>query len=169
MNKTPRCSSMAVANWFIENASPIDPLKLQKLIYFAHGWYLALRDQPLIDEFVEAWEYGPVVPSVYHEFKEYGNRPILKPGTAVERRSDGTLWFVTPRVPNDDEFVVKLLRKIADVYGRYSGLQLSTETHKPDSPWAKVRSTSFGRKGTDIPDEEIETYFKQLIPQSTNV
>src|SRR5208282_4587731 len=76
MNDQPQYPSMAVANWFIENLSRVDPLKLQKLVYFAHGWHLALRDQPLIDELVEAWDYGPVVPSLYHQFKRYGNQSI---------------------------------------------------------------------------------------------
>jgi len=88
MNATPLYRSMAVANWFIDHVRNLTPLKLQKLIYYAHGWHLALRDQPLIDELIEAWEYGPVVPNVYHEFKEFGNQPITRRGTVIEMSPD---------------------------------------------------------------------------------
>jgi uncharacterized phage-associated protein len=73
-------SPLAIANYFIELAKKKDkfitPMKLQKLVYFAHGWCLALSDEPLIDEKIEAWKYGPVVTSLYHEFKRYGNDGI---------------------------------------------------------------------------------------------
>ncbi|QLH42366.1 MAG: DUF4065 domain-containing protein [Coxiellaceae bacterium] len=51
-------------------------MKLAKLIYVAHGWSLALNDVPLIDEAVQAWKFGPVIESVYHEFKHFGNDVI---------------------------------------------------------------------------------------------
>src|SRR5258708_4237314 len=72
--------TLAAANFFLakglEDGVSIDPLKLQKLVYFAHGWHLAVTGKPLIDEYVEAWPYGPVIPSLYHRFKSYGADPI---------------------------------------------------------------------------------------------
>lgn len=168
MNTKPRYSSMAIANWFIENLSRVDPLKLQKLIYFAHGWHLALRDQPLIDELIEAWDYGPVVPSVYHEFKAFGNQRIPALGTSIVRKPDGKLLLLTPRILGDDEDAGRFLQKIRDTYSKYTGIQLSTETHKPGSPWAVTRARYPNRKGADIPDEDIQEYFKQLIAQQSN-
>ena len=164
MNSKPRSTSMAVANWFVENASDISPLKLQKLIYFAHGWHLALRDQPLIDEYIEAWDYGPVVPSVYHEFKEFGNRPINIPGTTIELSGDTKFRIVTPRLsPESDQSVEALLKKIFEVYGAYSALRLSADTHKVGTPWEETRKLHPNRKGVDIDDELIQAYFKKLI------
>ena len=84
-----------VANWFLDRADkdgkPLDPMKLQKLIYFAHGWHLALTSKPLINEHPEAWAYGPVIPSIYHRFKKYGrdavqNRLVLGPSRPVRER-----------------------------------------------------------------------------------
>ena len=103
MGTNPPYRSLAVANWFIENLSKITPLKLQKLIYFAHGWHLAIRDQPLIDELVEAWEYGPVIPNVYHEFKVFGNQPITETGTVWEMSDDKKIRVVRPKLPEDAE------------------------------------------------------------------
>ena len=56
-------SAKAVANYFLarakESGETLSPMKLQKLIYFAHGWHLAVFDAPLLDEEVQAWDYGP--------------------------------------------------------------------------------------------------------------
>ncbi len=158
---------MAVANWFIENLKSVSPLKLQKLIYFAHGWNLALRDKPLIDELVEAWDYGPVIPSVYHEFKGFGDKPITELGTTFEMRKSTLnplgkrIFLVTPKVPQTDEYTIKLLRKVVDVYGKYTGGQLSTMTHQPGTPWYITKQKYPDRKGVDIQDSEIKEYFSR--------
>ena len=66
-------SAAAVANEFLHLAHrddrPITPLKMQKLVYFAHGWHLAITGAPLISEPIQAWQYGPVISSLYQIFK----------------------------------------------------------------------------------------------------
>ena len=163
---SPRYRSIAVANWFIESVPSLSPLKLQKLIYFAHGWHLAIWNQPLIDEFVEAWDYGPVVPNVYHEFKQFGNQPITSLGKILQRGDDRKFRLFSPRVPaEEDTEGSDLLRKIVQVYDKYTALQLSAETHRPGTPWAKIRAQYPNRKSVDIPDEMIRDYFKQIARQ----
>lgn len=56
--------------YFQEHGEPLTNLKLQKLLYYAKGWYLALYDKPLFNDKIEAWVHGPVVPSIYHAFKQ---------------------------------------------------------------------------------------------------
>ena len=163
MGTNPPYQSLAVANWFIENLSNVSPLKLQKLIYFAHGWHLAIRGQPLIDEFVEAWDYGPVIPNVYHEFKVFGNQSITKTGTAWEMSENNKIRIVRPRLPEDAENTKKLLVRIGEVYGNYTAAQLSAMTHEPGSPWDQTRKNTPGRKGADISDDLIKDYFKRRI------
>lgn len=50
-------------------------LKLIKLVYLAYGWSIAL-DYRLFDEPIVAWKHGPVIRSLYHEFKHFGAAPI---------------------------------------------------------------------------------------------
>ena len=72
-------SAKAPANYFIGKYGrfKISPLKLQKLVYISHGWHLAIFDRELVDdEYAEAWQYGPVFPSLYHEFTEFGANPM---------------------------------------------------------------------------------------------
>ena len=76
-------NALSMANYFIELAQKdgheIRPLRLMKLVYIAHGFMLAMLDRSVLNprfDRVEAWKYGPVIPSVYHSFKGYGASPI---------------------------------------------------------------------------------------------
>ncbi|MBL8233482.1 MAG: DUF4065 domain-containing protein, partial [Bryobacterales bacterium] len=90
--------ALAVANRFLALAArdkkPIDHLKLQKLIYFAHGWYLAFTGSPLLTEHVEAWQYGPVIPTVYHQFKRFGSATITSPAYRAVEDPFGNMQLV---------------------------------------------------------------------------
>ncbi len=68
----------AIANLLLDLADevgiPIGHVKLQKLIYFAHGVYLLEIGEPLVSGNFEAWQYGPVHPAVYRHSRELEQR-----------------------------------------------------------------------------------------------
>lgn len=150
---------LAVANYFVQKSmndgAELTPMKLVKLTYIAHGWYLALsKGQPLISEAVQAWKYGPVVPGVYHAFKKYGVARI----TALEPSPVGI------PVVHDPE-VTRFLDRIWEVYKRYTGLELSTLTHQKDTPWDIVWNQKNGKEnyGEIIPNEIIREHYDRKI------
>jgi uncharacterized phage-associated protein len=73
----------AVANYFLSLAAAegklLTHLKLQKLLYYAHGRHLALSGEPLVESGFEAWPYGPVAPDVFSCFRVFGRNPITVP------------------------------------------------------------------------------------------
>lgn len=147
--------TLAAANYFLargrEDRVPIDPLKLQKLVYFAHGWHLTVTGEPLIDEYVEAWPYGPVIPTIYHTFKHFGNSPITELAE---------IGGVAP-MPSDLN-TLSVLDKVWEKYGRHSGIQLSNLSHAIGSPWeeAWAKAQSAGKvRGTPIADKKIQQFF----------
>jgi uncharacterized phage-associated protein len=150
-------SSESVANWFIERAHKagdnITAMKLQKLLFYAHGWCLGLYGWPLVADQVEAWTYGPVFPRIYHLAKSYGSHPI------TSQLYD--YFSELSQVPAGDPRV-HLLEKIWELYGEYTAAQLSHMTHEPSGPWARIRRDNPGRKGTDIPDSLLREYFGRL-------
>lgn len=173
-------SAKALANYFLDVADserkPITPLKIQKLVYLAHGWYLGIYDSPLVgDEYAEAWQYGPVFPSLYHEFKVYGNSPIE--GRALElvsaKRVAGRIRLKThtPKVDENDDAAVNCLRSIWEQYGPLTGGQLSSITHRQGSPWdvtAKCVKRKLGqlRKNQTIKDTTIRDYYQNLLNET---
>lgn len=155
-------STKAVANLLLDLAKdrslPVSPMKLQKLLFFAHGWHLALANEPLLDEPVEAWQYGPVIDSLYHAFKHCGTRPIS--GYATEFDIED-LQDITPVLSDSDKAQVgPLLNEVLDVYGKFSAVQLSNMTHEPGTPWDDTwRATGGLRRNADIDDAKIKAYF----------
>ena len=153
-------SAKAVANFFLtRRPHRLTQMQLHKIIYYAHGWHLAIKglEHPLLNEMVEAWEYGPVIPSLYHEFKEFGARPIPRPATDWNPATEE--YDITPSVDSDDRSVLVILAKVDQVYGHRSAAALSAATHVPDSPWTKTREKYPWAVNADIPNDLIHSYF----------
>lgn len=169
-------SSQAVANYFIDlgrrDSKPLSPLKLQKLVYFAHGWYLALTGEPLLNEQIEAWQYGPVVPSLFWDFREFGSESIDRPATTIEvGNGDFLVEVKTPRIEDevgDHEPAKSILNRVWDSYGQFTAVQLSNMTHKSGTPWSDVVTQHHFHppRGTDIPGELIKSHFESLLEGS---
>jgi uncharacterized phage-associated protein len=167
----------AIANYFLSAAEAkgesLTPMKLQKLVYFANGWHLALKDEPLINEQVEAWPYGPVIPSLHRTFRRFGDQPITGRAIRVLTKSDSDdRWSIyrsksepsIDELPEQAEFTKAFLDRIWDLYGHYTAIQLSNETHRPGSPWDVISQKYSGEipKRTDIPAELMTEHFRSL-------
>lgn len=170
-------SADAVANEFLRNhLGEIDPMKLQKLVYYAHAWHLALYGTPLIRDDIEAWPHGPVVPSLYAEFKDFRSNPITRLARAIAYRN-GSPVRIEPSLDDDigetpdGPARVKaqlLIAKIWNLLGGFSGVKLSNLSHDPTEPWFMVASQFLSLKppsGTNIPNHLIRDCFsKKLRP-----
>lgn len=168
--------AVAVANAFIDigkqnNANDLTPMKLQKLVYFAHGWNLGATGAPLINEQVEAWRYGPVVRSIYEVAKQFGNSHIGSYLSTMVLTPDGN-WVMVPQLLGEQESqgVKPLLNWIWSQYGHYSGIQLSNMTHEPETPWKKTvdETPGFLSLNKDIDTDIIKDYFSQKLRSLTS-
>jgi uncharacterized phage-associated protein len=116
----------AAADYFIrfshEVGDPITNLKLQKLVYYAQAWHLALHGRPLLAERFQAWVHGPVCPPLYQRFRHYGWNPISE-DVAVPTLPDG---------------VEEHLREVMEAYGGFSAWDLERLTHA-EEPWIRAR------------------------------
>jgi len=129
-----------IANYFIwlanDTGSFISNLKLQKLVYYAQAWHLAIKDAPLFEEDFEAWIHGPVIPALYQKYKQFGWKPILE-----------EVQF--PHLPEETR---QFLDDVAAEYFSCDGYYLERMTHV-ETPWIEAR------KGLpiDSPGNEIIT------------
>jgi len=127
----------------------LTPMQLVKLVYIAHGWSLGLRGRGLIRNRIEAWQYGPVIPDLYHATKSYGRQPI--PLDAIDEAVEA------PLSPDDQRFV----EQVFDKYGHLDGISLSWLTHKAGTPWTKVYDERNWPR-TRISDELIAGHYQEL-------
>ena len=140
-----------IANFFIslgmsesESEDYMTNLRLNKLMYFAQAWSLVLYKKPLFAEQIEAWPFGPVVPSVYHKYKGYGKSQIttLDPHFRLD-------------LLDDEE--QQLLFAIMAFYGEYSTRGLVDLSHEAGSPWAQACSVNTAV----IRQEDIRSFFSK--------
>lgn len=141
-----------VANYMLylmsDEVHDLTNMKINKLLYFAQGHYLAMYGEPLFREPVEAWPFGPVVESVYENYKAYSNAPIR------HYDYEAAALFA----PKHPDFFVNL----AVTYGKCTAARLLKETHKKGGPWDRVYRSSEAH--AEIPQTMIQEYFKRLGP-----
>jgi len=135
--------------YFINELKP-DTLKLQKLLYFTQGLSFCMNDKEFFDEQFEAWVHGPVIPSVFNKYKNYGHDPI------------DILYDI--REIDDEQKAV--LEYVKENYGKYDGRYLEKLTHSQD-PWLYARMGLDPDERTDknIPKDIIAEYFIGLMFQ----
>ncbi|MBC6422976.1 MAG: DUF4065 domain-containing protein [Hormoscilla sp. SP5CHS1] len=142
----------AIADYIIQfchkHGDSIANLHLQKLVYYAQAWYLALYEKPLFDEEFQAWASGPVQPELYDRFTSYKWNPISEHPEKVE----------LPK--HVEEHILEVL----DVYGRYIYYYLERMTHDED-PWRKVRRGMLMDEHSEvvISKKSMQKYYKNLL------
>ncbi len=145
IKKAGEISANDVADYFlIKNDDTagelISNLKLQKLLYYAQGFHLAITRKPLFPEQIEAWTHGPVVPVVYHRFKSYGYNSLPAAGSA----------------PSFDREINSILDEVYQIYGQFSAWKLRDMTHE-ESPWKNATVPSI------ISHAALRSFFKTLL------
>lgn len=148
-----------VINYSNENDYGISNLKLQKVLYFIQAYFLTNKKDctPCFDEKIEAWDFGPVVPEAYHEYKQYGSGDIPTVESYIMFDKDD-IWS-SKRVGFNDDIILDedkaLIDKVIDKFSEYSATALVSLTHK-QSPWI---DTYVPNQNKEITIEKIREYF----------
>lgn len=139
-----------VAQYLLKKAASQDfgellsNMKLQKLLYYCQGMYYAAYNKPLFNEKINAWQYGPVVPEIYHQLKTNGVsgiEPSFFPYFSEDLLSDEQKDII------DDVF---------DYFGQFSAFKLMEMTHS-EVPWMQTSIND------EIGQELMGNYFKQFL------
>jgi uncharacterized phage-associated protein len=151
----------SVANEFLrqvrERGGKLTNMQLQKLVYIAHGYSLAILHRPLIKQPIEAWRFGPVVHDLYYSLRQYGAGFVTEP---------------INNLPNEQvsETDRELIASVLNAYGKYSGLQLSTMTHRQDTPWHEVFTPAGLVHSNEIIDNKlIEAHYTGLLNERAGI
>lgn len=129
-------------------------MQLQKLVYIAHGWNLAINNKPLTKDYPEAWLYGPVYRELHNSLKKYGALPINEDVLDFDLvLADGDI-----SIQKKEEAIIK---RVFKDYASFHAFQLSALTHQEGTPWTKVYNDGKGKYST-IPNKLIEEYFVKL-------
>lgn len=147
-----------IINYSNEKDYGISNLKLQKILYFIQAYFLTNeKHTPCFDEKIEAWDFGPVVPEAYREYKQYGSGdiPSIKSYITMD---DSDIWSLK-RVAYKDDIIQDtdkdIINQIVDRFSDYSATDLVSLTHR-QSPWIDAYSQN---QNKEITQQAIREYF----------
>ena len=108
----------------------------------------------MIREHVNAWQYGPVIPEIYHRFKAYGAKQINFADLPESKEPDSF-----------DKESKDILHEVVDSFASFTGGQLSELSHRNGSPWHKVWYDSRGNevRGAIINDDLIKSHYNNAL------
>ncbi|MCX8519521.1 MAG: DUF4065 domain-containing protein [Methylophilaceae bacterium] len=152
-------SSFAVANAFItlaqEQQKTLTNMQVQKLVFLAQGYCLALFDKPIHYHNTHAWQFGPVIPRLYKALQQYGNGNVERQ-LDVKEEDD---------VISKDSREMKVVRAVFKAFGHYTAGQLSNLTHQPNTPWERTWKKE---RFSIIDNELMASFYKDLIKKFKN-
>jgi|SRR5690606_2646508 len=149
-----------VANFILDYADNnnvvVTNLALQKLVYFCHAWFMVSTGVPLVRHHFEAWEFGPVLPYLYRDFKHFGEKKIE--GRAFKLDLNTGKKIVASIDLCSEKKVV--LTDIVRFFSRLSARQLVDYSHVEGGPWHKVWNYE-GKinPGMKISNDEIVAFY----------
>ena len=131
-----------LGDWKVTN------LQLQKILYISHMIYMGKRNgERLVDASFEAWDFGPVIPSLYKIAKAYGSKPIR------------TGFYDAIDISELREGIE--LNKVCKTLLKTPSWKLVDFTHRVGGAWDKNYIPNM--KGIDIPDRDILQEYRKIF------
>lgn len=130
-----------------QRRKPLSNMEALKLLYYAQGWFLAIYDQALFGQHLEAWPAGPVQRAVYGQYKNNGFDPILG-----------------VQAPELTQPIINHLDCVLSVFGDAGGHRLQAMTHSED-PWLNARNglPPDAPSSNVISVSDMKKFFTELI------
>jgi len=158
--------AVEIANQFLKlpGVDGLTQMQLQKLVFIANGWNLALSGTRLVSEDAQAWDYGPVYSDLYDHTKFFGREKITRQITPDDnevarfflRSPSGKPPYSANLSPRESAIVDQVWRR----YGSLSGPRLSALTHQPNTPWYLTYKTK--GKSSVIEQDVIQNHYDGL-------
>lgn len=152
-----------VANFVLDYCDkknrPVTHLALQKIVFFCHVWSLVHLKRPLVKQKFEAWEFGPVLPYLYREFKDFDRSPVKSRATQINTL-DGKLRIVDY---DFDSQTAAFLAEIVEFYSRMRASDLVDLSHVAGGPWHRVwNHPGQVKPGMKIDDAQIASFYSKI-------
>jgi uncharacterized phage-associated protein len=148
-----------VANYILKkldgSSFPVNPLKLQKILYYVQAWHLAFFREPLFEGRFQAWAHGPVNYKIFGRFRgKYGMYDAISASEVPQDFKEDSIPFRTR----------EHISNVLEAYGQFSAVQLESLTHS-ELPWLKAREgIPEGESGSnEISEILMRDYYRERV------
>lgn len=146
-------SAEKIALYIISTGREITNLLLQKLLYYVKAISGLFEKKSIIMESCEAWKFGPVFPSVYEKYREFGKQEI-----EINLSKEYADKLLTEEEKQITDYVM-------NTFGIYSAWFLKDLTHL-EEPWIMARrGLSEEDASRNLMNEEAISYYFTEINQ----
>lgn len=146
-----------VINYSNKKNYGVSCLKLQKLLYFIQGYFMIIKDTPCFNERIEAWDFGPVVPVAYQEYKKYASTDIPFVDSDVDNTSGTSITkFDEDCILDEDK---TLIDTMIEIFAKHTATDLVAITQKQE-PWKNGYSKY---QINEITTDSLKKYFSKSI------
>ena len=160
--------AMLIADYVISKGDGrFTPLEIIKLVYISHGFTLALEKKPLIENRIEAWKYGPVIPVIYHALKHNSGSKVSRLQYCGTHIHDESIYdrveFLERAIGKRHKAIIdQILKK----YDHMNGNDLSNLTHASGTPWSECYKKN--KLHIPIPNNIIQKHYEDLLIAVSN-
>lgn len=157
---TPLMIANAIAE---ENPGRFDAMQINKLVQMVQGWGLAIKMDICVEQPV-CWQHGPVLVSLRETYRGLYLQDRRIPGPVCPAEGSAV-----PVVPESDHRVRHLIRRIVELYGDFTGLQLSAIMHASGTPWHDAYGSRIARRrlfGTPLSKDKLRAYYDRVYHEA---
>jgi uncharacterized phage-associated protein len=151
-----------VTHYINQKGESVSPKKLQKLLYYVDAWHFVHLGKPLLEEQFQAWVHGPVLPSLYHELKQFGFNDVKVIADEFDTPDEQVEVIIAKNKLTDDQ--LGLIYSVLDKYGSMSSFQLEILSHK-EAPWIEARGDAKPHESckNQISKQRMREFYSGLI------
>jgi uncharacterized phage-associated protein len=151
-----KIDGILLSKYILKKSGQMNAIKLQKTMFFVEAFHLAIFNKSLVGESFEAWVNGPVLRSVYNEYKSQSKASYI---ISIPEFEEVIFWrkFENPKQ-------LYIIDKVIEYFNRFGSQQLSESSHR-HLPWKEAREGLGTNDKSDKPmsKDSIRKYYRKLL------
>ncbi len=154
-------SAIAISDYITIKGEGLHTLSIIKLAYISHGYSMALGQGVLFNDRIEAWKYGPMIPTIfyairdsYYPTKTYFSQIRLDNKEGIKEE----MKLLEKLIPKAHRTIID---RVMEVHRLYNMDQLCNLTSEKGTAWKRQYNPDFLFQ--ELPNNVIKDYYKEIL------
>lgn len=152
IKKDRKLKGIDIAKYILSIVSPCKHLTLEKLTYFCYADYMASTGKKLFEDKIYAYMHGPIVNSIYVQFRHRGTDDLSETKEANSQTSSYSSAKSRILFADDGNQKLRSIDETLKKYAQLDAWDLVKLTHRTGSPWQRTQQSTL------ISDDDIKNF-----------